>query len=59
MRISLGERNVWKGRGSSRKLVVKKDEMYYVPLLKTLESLLQNETIIAEVCWCEVFNVYN
>ena len=45
---------MWKGRGSTRKLVTKKDEMYYVPLLKTLERLLQNEAIVAEVCWCHV-----
>ena len=49
MRITLGERRVWKGVGSKRRCVVKTDDAFYVPVLKTLENMLNNETILGEV----------
>lgn len=45
----LGERHVWKGRGIKQKCVVKKDYAYYIPILETLQVLLKNEAIHAEV----------
>ena len=47
--IALGERRVWKGRGHKRRCVVKKDSLVYIPLLHTLQSLLSNKGILAEV----------
>ena len=38
-----------KGCGEKRKCVEVRDEMKYVPLLSTLESLLQNKNILQEV----------
>ena len=29
--------------------MVKEDEMFYIPILQTIESLLQNDTVFAEV----------
>lgn len=46
----LGDHRSWKGTGSMRRSVVKKNEIMYVPLLKTLEDLLQCNDIVAEVC---------
>lgn len=40
--VTLGERHVWKGTGAKRKCVVKKEELVYIPLLKTLQAYLSN-----------------
>ena len=39
----------WKGAGKKRKLVMKKDEMMYIPLLKTLKNMLECKCTVAEV----------
>ena len=44
-----GEHLEWKGSGLHRKCTLKKDEMMYIPLLKTLECLLKSDTIRNEV----------
>ena len=49
MRVTLGERRVWKGAGVKRKCVVKKDELVYVPLLKTLQAYLSNSFFVEQV----------
>ena len=49
MCIILGERRVWKGKGHKRRCVNKEDQAMYVPILKTLQNLLRNEAIYAEV----------
>lgn len=49
MRVTLGERRVWKGRGPKRQCVVKEDELMYIPVLETLQSLLQSDATMAEV----------
>ena len=49
VQVLLGERHVWKGRGIKRRCVVKKDYAYYIPVLETLQVLLKNEAILAEV----------
>lgn len=45
----LGERRVWKGRGSKRRCVTKDDKMMYIPVIDTLQKLLQCDTIFSEV----------
>ena len=47
--MTLGERRVWKGSGAKRRIVVKNDEMMYIPVLDTLQSLLRCESIYTEV----------
>ena len=49
MRFSLGERRVWKGCGAKRRCVVKEDEVFYVPVLETLQNLIKNDAVFAEV----------
>ena len=48
-KIILKETSTQKLSGRRRKTVVKKDEYIYIPLLRTLETLLNNATIIQEV----------
>ena len=50
VRVHLGERHVWKGSGDKRRCVTKADHFMYVPVLKTLESLLKNDAVLSEVC---------
>ena len=40
---------VWKGTGSKRRCVIRKDEMMYIQLLDSLQSLLRNEVVLTEV----------
>ncbi len=47
--MKLGEQHVWKGTGSKRRCVVQENTFVYIPVLKTLETLLQNDSILAEV----------
>lgn len=42
-------RHIQKISGRKRRTVLKKDEMFYVPLLLTLEKLLQNDSVLKEV----------
>lgn len=49
MRVILGERRVWKGAGAKRKCVVKKDELSYIPLERTLQTYLSNPTFVEQV----------
>jgi len=49
VRVLLGERRVWKGRGTKRMCVSKEDHVFYIPVLETLQSLLRNEAILSEV----------
>ena len=58
VRVLLGERRQWKGRGSKRRCVIKRDEVMYIPLLDTLQSLLNNESILAEVFYAYKVCVY-
>ena len=55
--IFLGERHKWKGAGAKRRLVTKEDFVYYVPILKTLEVLLNNRQFTDEVCYIKIFTV--
>ncbi len=41
-RIVLGEHPEWKGSGRLRRCTIKKHEMVYIPILKTLQCLLQS-----------------
>ena len=47
----LGEERVWRGIGRKRRCMVKKDEAFYVPILRTFANLLNNKTVY-EVCVC-------
>ena len=52
MQIELGKYQEWKGSGHARKSYNKVDTMMYVPILHTIEQLLQSHTITSEVCAC-------
>ena len=57
--ILLGTNWTTKGSGLRRRARKKKHEMIYVPILKTLEMLLQNKAFQQEVCYMYVHvNVY-
>ena len=49
MKIILGVQRKPSGRGSKRRLIKKEECFAYVPLLKTLEILLKDDGIMAEV----------
>lgn len=48
-KVVLGTTREYKGTGAKRRCVEKEEIMMYVPILKTLDVILQNETILAEV----------
>ena len=48
--MPLGEHQVWKGNGSKHQCMMKTNEMFYVPILETLQSCLENDAILAKVC---------
>jgi len=48
--IFLVERHKWKSTGVKRRLINKQDFVYYVPILKVLEVLLNNQHFADEVC---------
>ena len=50
MHVTLGQQHVWKGTGVKRKCILKDDDIIYIPVLKTLEGLFQNEAILSKVC---------
>lgn len=56
--VKLGEQRVRKGTGP-RRHVLEEDTFMYVPVLKTLKTLLQNDLIIAEVCTHVVFHEWS
>lgn len=39
----------WKSNGAKRKCVLKKDYLYYVPIIQTLQTLLNNRSVLLEV----------
>ena len=54
----LGERHVWKGSGIKRRCITKEDNVFYIPVLETLQSLLNNETVLLEVCFLQICLAY-
>ena len=48
-RIILKETRIRQLSGQKRKVVVKKEEMMYIPLLETLQGLLNNSAILSKV----------
>lgn len=40
---------MWKGSGTKRRCISKEDSVFYVPVLETLQGLLNNETVLSEV----------
>lgn len=49
-RIVLKKTSTLRLAGRHRKVVVKKTEVMYIPLLESLKAQLQNSTIFNEVC---------
>lgn len=49
VKITLGTQRKPVGRGSKRRLVEKEEGFVYIPILQTLETLLDDEGIMAEV----------
>lgn len=47
--ITLGSRHQLAGRGRKRKATLKKDTFTYVPILKTVDSILSDKQNIKEV----------
>ena len=47
----LGTRRKAKGHGAKPRLVEEEESFMYVPVLETLQALLNDDTILAEV-WC-------
>ena len=45
----LGERRIWKCTGAESRCVGIDDCVTYIPILQTLQALLQNDTVISEV----------
>ena len=58
IRVSIGEKQTWKGHGSKRKCVEKDVEYMYIPILKTLQALSKCEDIYTEVCVKLYFTTY-
>lgn len=58
-RVVLGKTRKYKGIGVKRRCVEKDETMHYVPVLKTLDVILQNETVLAEVSDLNIFINYN
>ena len=49
MKVVLGTNRRAKGSGAKRCLVEEEESFMYVPMLETLQTLLNDETILAEV----------
>jgi hypothetical protein len=48
-RITLGHSSVKRRSGTSYKEVLKDDEIMYIPILESLEQMLNNDSILKEV----------
>ena len=49
VKIVLGTDQRAKGLGAERRLIEEEESLMYVPVLETLQALLNDETILAEV----------
>lgn len=47
--MGLGQRRCWRGVEPKRKCVMKSDEMMYIPVLETIQRLLNSNNIMMEV----------
>ena len=43
------------GKGAKRRCITKEDDLFYIPILKTLQCLLNNETVLLEVFISYIF----
>lgn len=48
--IILGTEKKMRGSGKKRRCIEVRDEMKYIPLLSTIERLLQNKEFLQQVC---------
>ena len=51
--VLLGTERQWIGSGEKRSYVEVRDEMIYVPILETIQSLLNNGNVSKQVCTCD------
>ena len=49
MKLVLGTKRKYKGFVPKRRIIEKDECFVYVPVLKTLQTLLKNETVLSEV----------
>ena len=49
MKVVLGTTRKYKGFGPKRGIIEKDECFVYVPVLKTLQTLLKNESVLSEV----------
>ncbi|XP_065887419.1 uncharacterized protein [Dysidea avara] len=49
LRVVLGEYRAWKGWGAKRKCVTEQDCLMYIPILETIQSLLNNSALLSEI----------
>ena len=49
VQVELGSQHVMEGTGDRRRTVQEKDTFTYVPILTTIESMLQNDAVLEEV----------
>ena len=50
IKVVLGTRRKAKGLGTKRRLVEVEEGFVYVPILETLQTLLNIDTVLTEVC---------
>ena len=48
--VKLGTKRKAKGLGQKRRIIEKEESFVYIPLLQSLQALLQNDMVLAEVC---------
>ena len=46
----LGTKKQWKGTGKKRAYIEVRDEMVYIPILETIQSLLKDLNVLKLVC---------
>lgn len=56
--VTLGTENKWKGTGENRTYTRVEDKMVYIPVLETIQTLLEDETVISEVCKCTCIHAF-
>ena len=49
--VLLGTEKQWKGSGTKRSYADVREEMMYIPILKTIQNLLDDPGILKQVCW--------
>ena len=58
VKVVLGTRRKAKGLGAKRQLVEVEDSFMYVPILETIQTLLNNQTVLEEVRCVYIMDYY-